>query len=190
MKINTVHHIHFNINFQYLHGFGNKITKLFQNCLFYAWIIYYYVCLLIRTCLTFKIPILFQFICNTITSTIYATHAKLTEDTITAYTLSASSSRKLAFFRDLCSILTAKTPSTLFSILCSLISWLVLTILSEILNILHYWSSLYITFPNAFRSGLHLPWYFSLLVFPCFHSEHSLHFSITLLLTSSFFHPP
>ena len=53
-----------------------------------------YVCLLICTCLPFKLAILFQFTYNTTTLLMYPTRAKLVEDGITGFLQSAQKKKK------------------------------------------------------------------------------------------------
>ena len=55
----------------------------------------------ICTCLTFKLAIFFKFTFDTTTSLLHPTPAKLTLDGITAYSRSANSIKKLAFFSNL-----------------------------------------------------------------------------------------
>ena len=57
-----------------------------------------YVCLLICSCRTFKVTILFQLTFDNTTSLMYPTPAKLIEDGITAYKLSRNNLGELAFF--------------------------------------------------------------------------------------------
>ena len=89
------------------------------------------------------------------------------------------------------SSMTAGTPSSFLMQCSSIISWLVLTTLSAVLNTPHFWSSHYIQiFLNLFlyftlclvnssTSLFFVSRYSFLLIFPCFHSFHSLPFPLT-----------